>query len=170
MTDIPSRSFESVPRWHFTTEQQLLTFFNDNFPLPQQKLWMVYRPSIELGMCMIFVLRMRHSTLTGNHVGRIGLPMLQLWEWTLCYRESPSEQKADSSQDSLRESGRDTMDERPQSTLKQYVQLSRPLDRQLPWPTEKTLPKCWVWKSFSLICNNALAVWCLHGWAKILHR
>jgi hypothetical protein len=149
MADIPSRLFRSVPRWHFKTEQELLTFFNYNFPLQQQKMWTVYHPSIELGMHVISILRTRHSMLAdwwrlptaGNHVGRIGLPMSHLWEWTLHYRESPLEQKADFSQDLRRESRKYITDKGPQSVLEQYVQLSRPLDRRLPWPMEKTLPK-----------------------------
>ncbi len=133
MTDILSRLFGSVPKWHFKTEQQLLTFFNNTFPLPNKQLWTVYHPSIELGMHMISVLRMRHSILedwqqlppAGNHVGTIGLPMSRLWEWTLCYRESHLEQKADSSQGLRSKSGKDIMDKGPQYALAQYVQLSR---------------------------------------------
>ncbi len=149
MTDIPSRSFGSIPKWYFKTEQQLLTFFNNTFPLPNNQPWTVYRPSIELGMHVISVLWTQHSTLVdwrhlppaGNHVGTIGLPMLRLWEWTLCYRESHTEQKADSSQGLCSESGKDITDKGPQYMLAQYVQLLRTLDRQSPWPTEKILTK-----------------------------
>jgi hypothetical protein len=63
MTDIPSRLFGSVPKWHFKTEQELQTFFNNTFPLPHKQLWTVYRPSIELGMHVISILRTQHSTL-----------------------------------------------------------------------------------------------------------
>ncbi len=149
MTDILSRLFGSLPKWHFKTEQQLLTFFNNTFPLPNKQSWTVYHASIELGMRMISVLRMRHSTLAdwwqlppaGNHVGIIGLPMLRLWEWTLCYRKSHSEQKENSSQGLHSKSGKDVMDKGPQYTLAQYVKLSRPLDRRSPWPMEKILTK-----------------------------
>ena len=34
MTDIPSRSFGSVPQWHCKTDTDLLTLFNAKFPLP----------------------------------------------------------------------------------------------------------------------------------------
>jgi hypothetical protein len=134
MTDIPSRLFGSVPKWHFKTEQQLLIFFNNTFPLPNKQSWTVYRPSIELGMHVISVFWMWHSTLAdwqrlplaGNHVGTIGLPMSRLWEWAICYRESHSEQKADSSQGLRSKSGKDITDKGPQYKLAQYVQLSRP--------------------------------------------
>jgi hypothetical protein len=36
MTDIPPRLFGSIPKWHFKTEQQLLTFFNNTFSLPNK--------------------------------------------------------------------------------------------------------------------------------------
>jgi hypothetical protein len=160
MTDIPSRLFGSVPRWHFKTEQQLLTFFNDNFPLPQQKLWTVYHPSIELGMQVISILRMRHSTLAdwwrlppaGNHVGRIGLPMLQLWDWTLRYRESPLEQKVDSHRTCAESPGRIlwTRDHSPRwNSMYSY---------HGHWTDDRHGPQRNPYQnvSFFLICNNAL--------------
>jgi hypothetical protein len=36
ITDIPSRSFGSVPQWHFKSNNDLQTFFNSHFPLPNQ--------------------------------------------------------------------------------------------------------------------------------------
>jgi hypothetical protein len=79
MTDIPLHSFGSLPRWHFKTEHQLLTFLNDNFPLPQQKLWMVYCPIIELGMQVISVLRTRVPCWqTGGNYRRQGIMLEQL--------------------------------------------------------------------------------------------
>jgi hypothetical protein len=47
MTDIPSRSFGSKPKWHFQSEEKLLTFFNVNFPLPNQNLWTVCCPPLQ---------------------------------------------------------------------------------------------------------------------------
>jgi hypothetical protein len=44
MTNIPSRSFGSEPKWHFKTDLDLLTFFNVTFPLPHKNLWTVCQP------------------------------------------------------------------------------------------------------------------------------
>jgi hypothetical protein len=43
ITDIPSRSFGSVPQWHFKSNDDLRTFFNDHFPLPNQVSWNVFQ-------------------------------------------------------------------------------------------------------------------------------
>ncbi len=42
ITDIPSRSFGSVPQWHFKWNNYLQNFFNSNFPLPNQISWNVF--------------------------------------------------------------------------------------------------------------------------------
>jgi hypothetical protein len=63
MTDIPSLLFRSVPQWHFKTDPKLLMFFDKMFPLPNQQTWMVFCPSLELGMHVIFVLWTWHTTL-----------------------------------------------------------------------------------------------------------
>ena len=57
MTDIPSRSFGSEKKWHCKTDAELLKLFNSSFPLPQQASWTVYRPSIEIFMKVLSVLR-----------------------------------------------------------------------------------------------------------------
>ena len=43
MTDIPSRSFGTPPKWHCQTENDLLTMFNSKFPLPNQASWTGYQ-------------------------------------------------------------------------------------------------------------------------------
>ncbi len=63
MTDIPSRSFGSEPKWYFKSEKNSLTFFNVNFPLPDQNLWTVCQPTSAIATCMISVLWMTPFTL-----------------------------------------------------------------------------------------------------------
>jgi hypothetical protein len=41
MTDIPSCSFGSIPKWHCKTDQELLTLYNSYFPLPNQNTWTI---------------------------------------------------------------------------------------------------------------------------------
>jgi hypothetical protein len=58
MTNIPSRSFGSEPKWHFQSELYFLTFFNTSFPLPHQNLWTLCQPTSAIAMRMISILRM----------------------------------------------------------------------------------------------------------------
>ena len=91
MTDIPSRSFGSERKWHCREDSDLLTLFNEKFPLPKQASWTVFRPTKEICMKILSVLRMRVTTMEGwtqpprigKHIGRIGAPMSNLWEWSL---------------------------------------------------------------------------------------
>jgi hypothetical protein len=43
ITGIPSRLFGSVPQWHFKSNNDLETFFNSHFPLPNQTSWNVFQ-------------------------------------------------------------------------------------------------------------------------------
>ena len=147
MTDIPSRSFGSEPKWHFKTDIDLLTFFNATFPLPQQNLWTVCRPTSAIAMRVISVLRMTPFTLDdwrrlpviGKSIGTTGNSTRHLWEWTLIYRMPPSKSELDSSQDSPQESTRVTMVKETKSRIAQSVARLRPLARRLPWPAMPTL-------------------------------
>jgi hypothetical protein len=65
LTDIPSRSFGSEPRWHRPTDKAFLTMFNNMFPLPKQNSWKNYHLSSKIRMRMISVLRMKDSDMDG---------------------------------------------------------------------------------------------------------
>ena len=88
MTDIPSCSFGSEPKWHCTNDTDFLNLFNKHFPLPQQASWTVYRPSLDLCMKVLSVLRMKHLPMEewrrlprhGKHIGKIGCPSSHLRE------------------------------------------------------------------------------------------
>jgi hypothetical protein len=63
MTNIPSRLFGSEHKWHFESENDLLTFFNSNFTLPTQNSWTVCQPTSAIATRVISVLRMTPFTL-----------------------------------------------------------------------------------------------------------
>jgi len=50
MTDIPSRSFGSEPKWHCKSNTNLLTLLNNLFPIPSQNSWTVFQISYAVGM------------------------------------------------------------------------------------------------------------------------
>jgi len=93
MTDIPSCSWGSEPKWFCCTDSDLLLLFNNTFPLPDQNSWSVCHPSFAISMRVISVLRMTDSSLDewrqlpkiGRYTGAIGSPTAWLWEWTLTY-------------------------------------------------------------------------------------
>ncbi len=63
MTNFPSGSFGSEPKWHFKSKFDLLTFFNCNFTLPNQTLWTVCQPTSAIATRMTSILRMTPFTL-----------------------------------------------------------------------------------------------------------
>ena len=147
MTDIPSRSFGSEPKWHFKTDVDLLTFFNNTFPLPLQNSWTVCQPTSAIATRVISVLRMTPFTLddwrrlpaVGKSIGTIGNSTRRLWEWTLTYRTPRSKSESDSSQVSQLESAQDTMVKETKSKIAQSVARLRPLARRSLWPVMPTL-------------------------------
>ena len=146
MTDIPSRSFGSEPKWFCKNNSDLLTLFNKSFPLPNQNSWSVFQPSNAISMRVISALRMtltgmeewRRLPSAGRHTGKIGRAMSDLFEWTLSYRESPTPHESDASP--ALQQGSDGADstEVEKSKLKQYRLQSRPLAKRFPWPAMKT--------------------------------
>ncbi len=149
MTNIPSCSFGSKPQWHFQSELDFLTFFNNSFPLPLQNLWTLCQPTSAIAMQVISVLRMSPFTLdnwrqlpvAGKNIGTTGRSIQNLWEWTLTYMTPPSPSMSDYSQDLLQESARATMAMETKFKIAQSVARLRPLARRLHWPVILTLPK-----------------------------
>ena len=144
--DIPSRSFGSVPEWHCETDEDLRSLMNARFPLPNQQSWSVFRPSFDLSMKLISVLRMRPSTTdawrrlprAGKHVGTIGAATSHLWEWTLGFRELRTPTECDASAGLPTTSAADATAEAARLQLQQSVALSRPLARRSLWTTRPT--------------------------------
>ncbi len=63
ITDIPSRSFSSVTQWHFKLNNDLQTFFNSCFPLPNQTSWNIFQLNFNVPMNVILILRTKHFLL-----------------------------------------------------------------------------------------------------------
>ena len=143
MTDIPSRSFGSEHKWHCKSDTDLLNLFNSSFPLPNQASWTVYRPTLNLCMKVLSVLRTRRMTMEewkqlpkrGKHIGEIGRPSSHLWEWTLSYRQNPTGTKSDASRDLQRSKERAITVKEEKLKLAQSLARSRPLARRLRWTT-----------------------------------
>ena len=59
--------------------------------MPDQASWSVFHPSIAVSMKVISVLRMQNFEMgewlqlkkAGKNVGKIGVPLSDLWEWSL---------------------------------------------------------------------------------------
>jgi hypothetical protein len=107
MMEIPSRFFGSKPKWHCKSNTELLTLFNNLFPIPSQNSWTFFQISYAVGMQVTSVLRMkkdftleewRQLPKAGKHAGAAGRPMSHLWEWTLSYRTPCSLTESASSQ------------------------------------------------------------------------
>ena len=63
MTDIPSRLFGSNPKWLCKTNTDLLTMFNNLFPLPTQDSWTVFQLTYVTGVQVTSILLTTDSTL-----------------------------------------------------------------------------------------------------------
>jgi hypothetical protein len=149
MTNIPSQSLGSEEKWHFKSDNDLLTFFNCNFALPEQNSWTVYQPTSAIAMHVISVLRMtpfslddwRRLPAAGKNIGPIGNSMCHLWEWTLTFRVARSPSASASCQALLQESEQDVFATAVKSRVAQSVAQSWPLARQSLWPEIPTLPR-----------------------------
>ena len=148
MTDIPSQLFGSNLSWFCKNDTDLLNFLNVNFPLPNQASWTVFSPSNEVSMKVIPVLRMQHFEMgewlqlkkSGKHVGKIGVPLSDLWEWSLGYRMPHTSSEFGASQSSQLAYALAAMVEEKKSQLAQYLGRYRPLARWSLWPM-KAIPQ-----------------------------
>jgi hypothetical protein len=147
MTDVPSRSFGSEPRWYCRDHASFLTMFNDMFPLPSQNSWTNYQISSKTRMRVISILRMRDSAMDewrrlpkpGRPIGETGSPMSNLWGWTLSFRASPTAHKSDASAASQLGSAEADSEEDAQLRATRYRRLSRPLEKKSLWPATTIL-------------------------------
>ena len=144
MSNIPSRSFGSDPRWTCNTHSDLCSLFNKKIPLPQQASWTVFQPSSAICTRVISILQTSPFTMDewrrlppiGRNIGPVGLPTSQLWEWTHIYRKQPTLDAHDSLLDSLPECAQDSTGEKVKLQLAQSIARSRPLARRSRWPEE----------------------------------
>jgi hypothetical protein len=147
MTDIPSRSFGSEKKWHCKTDKDLLTLFNNTFPLPNQNSWTVYRPSSKITSRIMSVLgrevsgmeEWRRLPKPGQHIGKIGNGTANLWDWTLSYRESPTTTSHGQSSDSWECSETESLVQEARFEVLRFRQRSLPLTRRSLWPQDTNL-------------------------------
>ena len=148
MTDIPSRSFGSNIAWFCKNYTDLLNLFNKIPPLPNQASWTIFSSSNAASIKVISVLRMHHFKMgewlqlknAGKHVGKIGVPLSDLWECSLGYRMPHTSSKLGASQASQLAYARATMVEENKLQLAQSLGRSRPLARRSIWPM-KAIPQ-----------------------------
>jgi hypothetical protein len=146
ITDIPSRSFGSVPQWHFKSNNDLRTFFNSHFPLPNQTSWDVFQLHSDVAMRVMSILQTKHFLLDewwrlpkiGSLTGTTGPNMSHLWDWTLIYRAHHLHGKSEHSQDSSYKHNKEHLVQAAKSSLEQSLAISHPLARQSLWPAEPT--------------------------------
>ena len=141
MTDVPSRSFGSEPKWLCHNDVEFLSMYNKFFPLPNQQSWTVFKISTALFTRVLSALQMkglemdewRRLPKSGKFVGAIGEPTASLWDWTLIYRVLPMGTSVDTSWGSQEQSEVDATVRGVRSAVGQQLKLSRPLARRFPW-------------------------------------
>ncbi len=146
ISDVPSWSFGSNPKWTCKSDDDLLTLFNSMFPLPMQKSWTVYRPNCAVVTRVISILQMKSFALdnwrrlpkVGQHVGKIGAHMSDQWEWICTYSRYPSPNQSDASQAVQPQPKQDTMEKDDRYKVARSLAQSRPLARRFPWPATTT--------------------------------
>ncbi len=146
ITDIPSHSFGSVPQWHFKSNNDLRTFFNSHFSLPNQTSWNVLQIHSDVTMRLILILQTKHFLLDewwrlpkiGSLTGTTGPNMSHLWDWTLTYRTHHSHGGSEPSLDLQHKHNKEHLVQDAKSNLEQSLAISRPLARRLLWPAEPT--------------------------------
>ena len=148
MTDIPSRSFSSNLAWFLKNDTDLLNLFNKNLPLSNQASWTVFSPSNAASVNVISVLRIKkfemgewiHIKKAVKHVGKIGVPLSDLWKWSLGYRIPRTISDLGSSQAPQLAYAWAAMVKENKLQLARSLGRSRPLARRSIWPM-KAIPQ-----------------------------
>jgi hypothetical protein len=146
ISDVPSRSFGSNPVWKCDTVDDLLTLFNPMFPLPHQKSWTLFhlnckvvtRVTSAVRTKPFYLAKWRQLPRVGQHVGKIGVPMSNLWGWIRTLITHPSKPKCDASRDLPNSHDQDSLDRDDRSKVVRSLRQSQPLARQSLWPATTT--------------------------------
>ncbi len=146
IADVPSHLFGSSPTWHCNTDSVLLMLFNAMFPLPNQLSWTVFHLNCGVVTGVILALQMKPFALddwrqlpkVGRHVGNIGVPTSNLWEWIHTFSTPPSKHGSAASWASPLRHEQDTTVADDKSRVAQLLAQSRPLARRSPWPATTT--------------------------------
>ena len=145
MIDIPSHAFGSNLFWFCKNGTDLLNLFSTHFSLPNQASWTFFVPSNSVSKKVISVLRMHNFEMgewlqlkkAGKHVGKIGVPLSDLWEWSLGYRMPRTSSKLGASQASHLAYARAAMVEENKLQLTQSLGRSWTLARRSIWPMKE---------------------------------
>ena len=146
MTDMPSRSFGSEPRWHCRTEGELRAMMDSHFPLPKQNSWTVFRVSSRIATKLTSALRMTPFELEewlrlppiGRSTSPTGRPTSGLFDWSLTFRERTTSSHNAPSPASPPASGQEPSAGDDRSALAQCLGRSLPLERRSLWPEGPT--------------------------------
>ena len=146
MADVASRSFGTPPQWYCSSDADFANLFNTLFPLPNQNTWTVFRPTREICMRVISILRMQDSSLDewrripriGQPIGRTGAPMSNLWEWTRISNTRTIPNETVSSPGLQLGVVQAITEEDNKSKLQRSLQLSQPLARRSLWSSSET--------------------------------
>ena len=149
MTDIPSRSFGSNISWFCKNDTDLLNLFNKNFPLPNQASWNVLSPSNSVSMKVISVLWMQHLEMfkwlqirkERKHVGKIGVTLSDIWDWSLGYRMPHTRSEFGASHALQLVYTQADMVKENNLQLAQYLGSSSSLEIRSLWPMKATTSK-----------------------------
>ena len=142
MTDMPSRSFGSEPRWHCKSDDGLREMMDSHFPLPHQSSWTVFCVSSETSTRLTSALLMtpfeleewRQLPSAGRSALPTGKPKSRLFDWSLTFREKSQFSCSEPSRDLPPECGPARLAEDDRSALQRCLGRSLPLARSSRWP------------------------------------
>ena len=129
ISDVPSRLFGSNPAWQCANSDELLTLFNPMFPLPNQTPWTVFHLNCKVVTHVASALLTKPFALDdwrqllkkGRHVGKIGVPVSNLWEWIHTLTTHPSKPECAALPVLHSKQEQDSMDSDNRSKVAQYL-------------------------------------------------
>ena len=149
ISDVPSWLFDSNPMCHCANSDKLFTLFNLMFPLPNQTSWTIFHLNCAVVMRVISTLRTKSFALenwrqlprVGRYVGKIGVPMSDLWGWICTLTTHPFKLECAASLALHNKHEQDSMDSDDRSKVAQSLKQSWPLARCLLWPATTIPPR-----------------------------
>ena len=143
MADCASRSFNADSGYLFD-DDQLLTHFNANFPLPQNRSWRIVTPRPEDISKVLSTLRGERLTMAQwtsqgeRNTGKTGAASPAVGMSLPTLTDAPSNSKQPSLPRLLTGSGKESLDEATRSLLSRLTEQSVPLGRPSSWHVGRT--------------------------------
>ena len=143
MADCASRSFNADSGYLFD-DDQLLTHFNANFPLPQNRSWRIVTPRPEDISKVLSTLRGERLTMAQwtsqgeGSTGKTGVASHGVGMSLPTSTNAPSNSKQPSLHRLLTGSGKESLDEATRSLLNRLTEQSVPLGRPSSWHVGRT--------------------------------